>query len=208
MSGMAFYDPYVVRRYELQDLNTTTYSTSGPPAVLTEDAPEWLAFVRELETHASSGARGQQIWHRELSATRQRTRVAGAKTSGHQLKAVALQRLLSIIREQRVAPGAIKGALHLIESLAFDGAPTPQVAFSAPASLEIEWLVGDRSLLASCYDDGGVFLWAVDSDGEELFEEEFASWSRVAGETYMQAVELLKAMGSEITRPVQGRHGA
>jgi hypothetical protein len=113
--------------------------------------------------------------------------------------------LLRVLKAHSEAPPAfeaLRTAIKVIDSLAFDRAPTPQIAYLHPRGLEIEWLVQNRSVTASCYFDGVLFVWGTDNDDEELFEGEFPSGTPLSGDVYLQTVELLKLMGSDVRRRI------
>ena len=68
MSLRTYHDPNTVWCIEPQVFNVITYTTSRATRVLTEDAPEWRAFTRELETRANRAAPTLSNWSTELSA--------------------------------------------------------------------------------------------------------------------------------------------
>jgi len=192
-------------------LSTSNIANRGnrePRKQLTEDAPEWLSFARDFGTtyqdRTETTVASSAMW----ATSTLTTAVAKPRFDSHSRKVLiadAMENLTCVLKAHSDAPPefeALRTAIKVIDALAFDRSPTPQIAYLHPQGIEIEWLVQNRSVTASCYSDGVLFIWGTDSDDVDLFEGEFRKGSLLSGDVYLQTVELLKLMGSDVRHRV------
>ncbi|WP_203585962.1 hypothetical protein [Subtercola lobariae] len=112
----------------------------------------------------------------------------------------SLNRLVEIIAASNpVGRNVVMETYQAVEAMVFDNSPTPKIAYVGGGALEIEWLVGGRSLTISCSPEEGIEAWATDANGDLLFEGEPLPIERFLSSTWKnQGLKLLKSMSREL----------
>lgn len=93
------------------------------------------------------------------------------------------QQLLALVAVpgRPLDPTVLRGPRHLLRAVASlqrDGVPEPRVGVDSDGDLQCRWTVGATELVLTVEDRGAGYLWAVDSEGSELFYAEWAPSER------------------------------
>jgi hypothetical protein len=98
-----------------------------------------------------------------------------------------------------LAEAAISRALRLFVR---SGGPTPQVGLSDDGLLDVEWIVGDRTVALDVADDGLCSIYGEGPDAEDEFEFEFRDPADMDADHLQAARSVLARMGQAVKSPV------